>query len=100
MGRRRKPRTWFQRAMWAADLAIGSVGSRYTTGMKDRFGRDIGHGMHVFVRQGTHHGHEAKVVGRTPQHINPLLVVNLYERGERVPVPHTVPARWTEVVVA
>lgn len=98
--RRRKPRTWFLRALWAAESAMGVVGSRYPTGLVDRLGRTICHGQHVFIRSGSHHHHEAKVVGRTPQHIVPLLIVELYERGERVKPLHTVPAQFVEVTVS
>lgn len=105
----RKPRTWFMRCLWAAEQAIGQVDNRYPMGMVDRLGRPIFAGQHVFIRSGSHHHCEAKVIGRTPAHVKALLVVDPYDKhGERAnhgkrfadsQILQLVPAHFCEVVV-
>lgn len=71
-------------------------------GAFDRLGRQIRHGQHVFIRRGTHHHQEARVMGATRPPFNLLLVVDLYVRGERSGdqrCMHTVPSTSCEVIV-
>ena len=94
----RRPNNWVARAIRSAEMHYAPYVSTTPVGL-DRKGNPILIGTHVFIRKGTHHLREARVMGMIAPPFKPMLVVNLYDRGERVEVQQTVPPTHVEVLI-